>query len=129
MRAKIINVLWHRLITTNAWMKRVYVCVSQLVCQLYALSRRLCEDEGKMSRSTVGNTRMEDSVGWTRTGGVGSEEKTRGKFLGVQMEMRECNRAFFHECLLKAQSGRGFRGAGSVKVSLQWHVPSCGVLQ
>lgn len=55
--------------------------------------------------------------------------ETRGKFLGVQMETGECNRAFFHECLLKAQSGRGPRGAGSVKVSLQWHVPLCSVLQ
>lgn len=48
---------------------------------------------------------------------------------GVQMETGECDRAFFHECLLKAPSGRGRRGAGSFKVSLQWHVPSGSVLQ
>lgn len=52
-----------------------------------------------------------------------------GKFSEVQMEMGECDRAFFHECLLKAPGGRGRRGAGSVKVSLQWHVPSGSVLQ
>jgi len=45
------------------------------------------------------------------------------------METGECDRAFFHECLLKAPSGRGHREAGSVKVSLQWHVPSGSVLQ
>ncbi|KAI9514791.1 hypothetical protein NQZ68_030981 [Dissostichus eleginoides] len=38
------------------------------------------------------------------------------------METGECDRAFFHECLLKAPRGRGPSGAGSVKVSLQWHL-------
>lgn len=42
----------------------------------------------------------------------------------VQMETGECGRAFFHECLLKAPKGRGGKGAGSAKVSLQWHVLS-----
>lgn len=57
-------------------------------------------------------------------------ERTRGgEFSGVQMETGECDRAFFHECLLKAPRGRGPGGAGSVKVSLQWHVPSGSVLQ
>lgn len=76
------------------------------------------------------------------------EEERRGVLLGVKREREqrggwgvggdcqefrwktgECDRAFFHECLLKAPSGRGSRGAGSVKVSLQWHVPSGSVLQ
>lgn len=56
-------------------------------------------------------------------------EGARGKLSGVQMETGECDRAFFHECLLKAPSGRGSWRAGSVKVSLQWHVPSGSVLQ
>lgn len=30
-----------------------------------------------------------------------------GGFSGVQMETGECDRAFFHESLLKAPSGRG----------------------
>lgn len=67
-------------------------------------------------------------MGWMR----GEREREReqgGKFSGVQMETGECDRAFFHECLLKAPRGRGPRGAGSVKVSLQWHVPSGSVLQ
>lgn len=63
--------------------------------------------------------RMEERVGMDKDWWSSEWEKTRGKFFGVQMEMRECNRAFFHECLLKAQSGRGSRGAGSVKVSLE----------
>lgn len=63
------------------------------------------------------------------TVGVKGEREQGWKFSGVQMETGECNRAFFHECLLKAPSGRGCRGAGSVKVSLQWHVPSGSVLQ
>lgn len=63
------------------------------------------------------------------TVGVKGEREQGGIFSGVQMETGECNRAFFHECLLKAPSGRGHRGARSVKVSLQWHVPSGSVLQ
>lgn len=56
---------------------------------------------------------------------MGKERKQRGVTLGVG----ECGRAFFHEWLLKAPNGRGPRGAGSVKVSLPWHVPYGSVLQ
>lgn len=35
------------------------------------------------------------------------ERHMGGKFLEVQMEMWACDRASFHECLLKAPSGRG----------------------
>lgn len=61
--------------------------------------------------------------------GVKIAREQGGKRSGVQMETIECDRAFFHKCLLKAPIGRGHRGAGSVKVSLQWHVPSGSVLQ
>lgn len=43
--------------------------------------------------------------------GVKREKEQEVKFSGVQMETGECDRALFHECLLKAPSGRGHMGS------------------
>ena len=105
----------------------VYVCLNMCVKRLYTLPSWAISpwgewqgDQGMLCGARhIGRMRM-----------AREREENKGvNSLGVQMEMGECDRAFFHECLLKAPGGRGRRGAGSVKVSLQWHVPSGSVLQ
>lgn len=48
---------------------------------------------------------MEEGIwdGWERE----REGEQGGKLSGVQMETGECDRAFFHECLLKALKREG----------------------
>lgn len=64
--------------------------------------------------------------GWDQCGESWWVKRKKRKgciFSEVQMETWECNRAFFHEWLLKTLSGRGNGEAGSDKMPLQWHVP------
>lgn len=99
--------------TTGAYMS-VCVCLHLNVKRLCTLP--LCQNgEMRGIKSETGDEGRH--MGWMRR-----ERENKGG--NSQMETGECDRAFFHECLLKAPKGRGPRGAGSVKVSLQWHVPS-----
>lgn len=111
----------------GAYTEMLYVCVSTCVKRLHTLPPRLYHNkEINELKSEAGDVRWRKAYGTDEDSPIAAkgERQQRGKFSGVQMETGECDRAFFHECLLKAPNGRGRRGTGSGKVPLQWHVPS-----